>query len=476
MGRDGTNGRSGRIVAGRATLAAALLVALPVVAPMWGPGPTAALAEAQKKPAKAAKPAAKSEEDGDGALKAYDAGVKAWQSGRADSAIDSLTAAIGAGKLPPQQMARALYYRGLAQRKLGKPALAIADLQSALWLKGALTDSERNDAVAARAAAYKEAGIADPSAGKISESSAPVGKGAPLVSASPAVRAPEVKAASPPPAPVAQPAPLRDSYAPLTPRAAPPGSQAVASVPPPAARVAVASPVPASAAASQQATAAPAADWRTNVRGSGRPASATTGAVPAAPAPASTRMAQVAATASPQMNQGTPYSPGPAAAPPTPEPASVASGGSSGGFLSNLFGGLAGSSSSPETAAIPERRVPPKGLQPDPDAGKPPIPDGPITAAETRAPRVNRVVSAAPAGGGNYRLQVAAAKSKADADRIAAQIRREQVKAVGQRAIEVDEAGGVWRVRLGPFASANEPRNICVKLRPAGYDCMVVAR
>ena len=43
---------------------------------------------------------------------------------------------LQSGGLPSSKMARALHYRGLAYKKSGKPAQAIADLTSALWLKG----------------------------------------------------------------------------------------------------------------------------------------------------------------------------------------------------------------------------------------------------------------------------------------------------------------------------------------------------
>ena len=47
-------------------------------------------------------------------------------------------AALRGGALNPQQVARALYYRGLVYRKDGKPGLAISDLTSAIWLKDGL--------------------------------------------------------------------------------------------------------------------------------------------------------------------------------------------------------------------------------------------------------------------------------------------------------------------------------------------------
>jgi cell division protein FtsN len=60
-------------------------------------------------------------------------------------------------------MARAYYYRGVAYRQQGKPAMAIADLTSALWLKGGLSDQDRKAALDQRAQAYREAGLSDQS-------------------------------------------------------------------------------------------------------------------------------------------------------------------------------------------------------------------------------------------------------------------------------------------------------------------------
>ncbi len=87
--------------------------------------------------------------------------AKLIEAGKTDQAISVLSAAISAGNLPSQVMARALYLRGAAYRKQQKPALAISDLTSALWLKGGLNDADKADATQQRAAAYGEAGLDD---------------------------------------------------------------------------------------------------------------------------------------------------------------------------------------------------------------------------------------------------------------------------------------------------------------------------
>jgi len=86
--------------------------------------------------------------------------IRLLKSGKTVKATALLNKAITAGGMPSKDMARALHYRGIALRKQGKPAEAIADLTSALWLKNGLSGALRAEAEANRAAAYKEAGFA----------------------------------------------------------------------------------------------------------------------------------------------------------------------------------------------------------------------------------------------------------------------------------------------------------------------------
>lgn len=397
------------------TIGAVVGTALALLA-LSGAAHNPALAQASKKaPAKAAAPKS-DEEAGAQAMKAYDAGVRAWQSGKPDGAVENLNAAIAAGKLPQQQMARALYYRGLAYRKQGKPALAISDLQSALWLKGALSEAERNEALSARAAAYKEAGVADPQAGKVSESANRIGEA--------------VKTAAAPAGPAAAPASAQ-------PAAAPP--QAAASAQP--------------------------ADWKTTaVRGAPKTASIANGGAAGAAAPAP---APVQPAAAPVAQAEAPKSQG-----------------SSGSFLSSMFG--FGGSQKSAADEVPRRVPPPPRVDEDPDKPKP------WGTAQVRPAGASRVAAAAPsttgsttpgsaqqaaaAPAGAFRLQVAAAPTRAEAEKIVTKLKKEQPKAVAQRSVDIAEAGNVFRVRLGPYATVNEPRNLCVKLRQTGYDCMIVTQ
>lgn len=115
--------------------------------------------EEQAERAKA--PAKKKRQDPAEAQRAIEAAGKLLQASKADQAAQSLTATLAGGNLPPAIMARALYMRGMAYRHQGKPAQAISDLTSALWLKGGLTAEDRQGALKQRSGAYADAGLTD---------------------------------------------------------------------------------------------------------------------------------------------------------------------------------------------------------------------------------------------------------------------------------------------------------------------------
>ena len=87
-----------------------------------------------------------------------DAGLKSLIAGKNDEAAKSLSLALDTGALPPADVARALYRRGIAHRKLGRASLAIADFSQALFLTG-LSEAEKLDARHQRGLAYQTAGM-----------------------------------------------------------------------------------------------------------------------------------------------------------------------------------------------------------------------------------------------------------------------------------------------------------------------------
>ena len=106
-------------------------------------------------------PAKKKRQDPAEAQRAIEAAVKLLEAGKAEPAAQALSAVLSAGNLPPAIMAKALFYRGVAYRQQKMHTQAIADLTSALWLKGGLGGSDRADALRQRKSAYQEAGLAE---------------------------------------------------------------------------------------------------------------------------------------------------------------------------------------------------------------------------------------------------------------------------------------------------------------------------
>ncbi len=165
-----------------ATLASVCVLASPVEAQQQ-------TAKAAKAPAKSSAPQAKKDDDEEEqakapakkkrqdpveAQRAIDAADKLLQGGKAEQAAQALTGTLAGGNLPPAIMARALYIRGTAYRQQSKPAQAISDLTSALWLKGGLTAEDRQAALKQRAGAYADAGLTE--SGEIAAAVAPAAK------------------------------------------------------------------------------------------------------------------------------------------------------------------------------------------------------------------------------------------------------------------------------------------------------------
>ena len=120
--------------------------------------PEAAPEVAPEAPPKAS---AKKKQDPADAQRAVEAALKQLQAGKSEQAVQVLSATLAGGNLPPATLAKALYVRGMAYRQQRKPAQAVSDLTSALWLKGGLGSDDRAGAVKERAAAYADAGLTD---------------------------------------------------------------------------------------------------------------------------------------------------------------------------------------------------------------------------------------------------------------------------------------------------------------------------
>jgi tetratricopeptide (TPR) repeat protein len=91
-------------------------------------------------------------------LTPLETGISAYQEGALEVSVETLSGALE-GDLSRQETAKALYFRGLAYRELGKPGQAISDLTTAISLKNGLSKAQLKDAVRNREGAYREAGI-----------------------------------------------------------------------------------------------------------------------------------------------------------------------------------------------------------------------------------------------------------------------------------------------------------------------------
>lgn len=163
--------------------------------------PRAASPSKGKSKEKAQTAAAAAKQDPVEAQRMLAAGQAALAAGKADAAVESFNGALAGRGLGPTDMAKALYLRGAAYRKLAKPALAIADLNGALYIRKGLADADRKDADEQRAAAYREAGLPDQ---RVTPVAAQQSEAPPTTAALPAARqvspspSPAVAAASPP--------------------------------------------------------------------------------------------------------------------------------------------------------------------------------------------------------------------------------------------------------------------------------------
>lgn len=161
-------------------------------------------------------------------------------------------------------------------------------------------------------------------------------------------------------------------------------------------------------------------------------------------------------------------------------PASTASsiGSSVKGFFSNLFGGSASESAAIQAPA----GVTTASTEPETSSWSSAtiVKEG---AAEP--PKITQQANSREADGdfrttkGKYKIHIAALRSRAQAEALAQKIETQHAADLDNRVPTVDKKvigsmGTFYRVRIGGYASQDEPRGICDKLRSSGLDCLVV--
>lgn len=414
------------------------------VEPALSQQPTPSGAAGQKAEAKAPpkpvakKNAEKAKLDPSAAQGEVEAGINALSQGRAEAAVTSLSNALSTGSLPQAQTARALYYRGVAYRRTAKPALAISDLTSALWIKGGLSDEQRADALQQRSGAYREAGLPD--------QADPPGLKAAMASAKPAT----------------------GSFTGVAPQA------------------------PASASSSGGGFFSSLFGGFGSGANSNAPAAPDPKPAPKAVVPAPTSMSTTS-TGSVTTSQNSNPAEGKPATRTVPI---IAAAGSSlpVGFqdLSEPIRHVEVSTQA--RAAQPAAQAPvartwdepkvkqgqagaPNKAAPHVAAAQPPVPAAtPPPAAATPRGRT----AAAPIGG-SLQVQVAAVRSQQEAQGVASRLQANYAREIGGRTPTIDQTsvgslGTLYRVQVGPFASAKDTEALCARLKGDGLDCRVLGQ
>ncbi|MGZ8416914.1 MAG: SPOR domain-containing protein [Methyloceanibacter sp.] len=359
------------------------------------------------------------------AVLAEDAGLRngaaSLAAGKYDAAVRQLSSTINSDSAAPADAAMALYLRGIAYRKLGESARAIADLGAAIWL--GLPAPDKIKAQVNRGLAYKSAGLsregdAELAAARkaggnvealIAEGGGPPPNAAAIAAFSTEVR-PEGQAAS------------SESVAVRNEPAAPPT------------RTANASPGAWSTSVSdgQQPAASSSGNRLTRWFGSVTGSDSSAPAPPPEPAPA-----PQAATPPPPSN--------PAAPPPSAATASSswstttdaqeapASGGESKSRWSRLFDRSSDAAPQAQPAAAPS------------------------------------------ASGGGFQLQLATSQSEAEAKALWKKVSANVAGAQPQiEKVDIGNFGTFWSLRVGPFPDKAESLKVCNALKRSGIDCSPV--
>lgn len=458
----------------RVALCAAIGVfALNHVSNSVGAALAAGKSKAEAKPDSKGPNSKASDSKGADAQNALAAGQKAFAAGQYQPAIDQFSAALRGGGLAGADMAKALYLRGVAYKKQGKAGLAISDLTSALWLKNGLSADDRAAATAERAEAYKMAGLDGAGAGgdeRIKAAATEKAKTKTAEAKSAAAKAVDSKVSNAKAA-VAETAPAV---------AASQGADAAAQASNLQAQT-VTRQSPDSEAAKEAALARAAAANPVETGGLGMAAVAGLVRDPAPAAAEAPVASAVVDTPQPATSPGPVFS----AMPGDTGGSAVATSpsGGIGGFFSNLFGsGNATPAQSVTTASTTPASPPAAQASSWSDTVSVAEPAGSRKAAA----RSDAVKTAVAAGAqktvvpkGKYKVHIAAMRSRADAEALAQKVNAAYGADLANRTPTVDEAvigsmGTFYRVRIGGYATQDEPRGLCNKLRSGGFDCLVV--
>jgi tetratricopeptide (TPR) repeat protein len=372
-------------------------------------------------------------------LSAQEAGLKngaaSLAAGKYDAAVRQLSATVNSENASPGDAARALYLRGIAYRKMGEPARALADLGAALWL--GLPADDKLKALVNRGLAYQAAGLSKQAEVELAAArqlggSRAVddliadGGGAPAGAAAIAAFATEVT----------------------------PGDASMASRPRDETirsfGTSGGTAPPSEPAPTRTANASPGA-WSTSVADDTQQASS----------PGGNRLTRwwgslTDSSLSERAAPAPPPEPAPPSAPPSPRPAAAAP--------------PAAASSSSWSTSAETQAAPPAGGESKSRWSRW---FGRSAELEPAAQPV-QTAAASPAAGGAYRLQLATSRSEGEAQALWKKVSQSQGLAGVSHEIERVEIGSFgtfYALRIGPFPDKAESLKVCNALKRSGIDC-----
>jgi cell division septation protein DedD len=403
------------------------------------------------------------------------AGETAMEKGQFDVAAAQFGRALRAGDLDDKQVAYALYQRGVAQERDGKPAQAIADLTSALYLPQLPAD-DRAKAYLVRARAYEAVGLNDLARSDIARAK------------SGGVDERQVASSAVPPAQGSDPSFSTRSSS---------GSRRTS--------------VPSFETSSQTASVpAPSFETRSGERPPAAPRrqrAAVVNTQSRTPASGEEEIPRFRTTIAPQETGiRAPAPQRSAAAPPASGWSTAASGtqeartqvkqesGSGvGRYIGNLWSRAKGNDKDTEkdrntqTAAAEPTSPPPPQWNQTTRASEPPAPawNAQVSAPAATRPPAPPVATAQPApaaaaGGSGYRIQLAALRSDEEARATWKRLQSRHRELLGNRQPNIvrTELGGLgtfYRVQLGPFADKASSQELCKTFKAGGLDCFLLA-
>lgn len=82
---------------------------------------------------------------------------------------------------------------------------------------------------------------------------------------------------------------------------------------------------------------------------------------------------------------------------------------------------------------------------------------------------------------GRFRIQLGLVRSESEASSLASRVSGELAGVFETRRASIDQTivgnmGTMYRVRVGPYANANEGQAVCGRLKGTGLDCLVVTQ